>query len=688
MNVPKEHSGSGGVGNNLTGSASPVLEALEERTLLSVAYPTIYDQYLLELVNRARANPAGEAVLHGIDLNEGLTPGTITTDAKQPLAPNVYLMDSAQSHSLWMLTNDVFGHTGVGGTDPSDRMAIAGYSFTGFWGWGENIAWYGEYPQVPNRIQTTAQLHRDLFVDSVDPNRGHRINLMHADFKELGTGVRFGEYSGYNAVMVTEDFAYSGTSTFLTGVAYDDDLVTDDDFYSPGEELSGVTITAVRQSDGATYQVNTWFSGGYTLALPAGTYDVTATDSGLGGTVEYNDVVIASENVKLDFTPDLVVTDPDLTVSDAAYPSGIYYPLQNLYTSVDMLNDGASAGAFYYQVRLSTDQTWGDADDVVLGSQYISTGLGAGASDTSDVFVELPEGLEEGTYYVGVKIDSTAAVSESNESNNIWWSTSADIRIYDVTRYFVEDQYLAMYTDVGIAVSGGYLESGYQHYVNYGIPEGRDPSMFFSEQYYRARYPDIAAAVDSGAFGCGLEHFFLYGTWEGRDTLFNEQRYLTMYPDVAAAVAGGSFVSGFQHYISVGAAGGRDGPALYQESYYRAKYSDVEMAVQLGSFTSGLEHFIWYGRFEGRSPSFDEQEYLDTYTDVRDAVDNAWFACGFDHYILYGRFEGREGFSFFDEDNYLTTYSDVQNAINLGYFDSGIQHYILYGQYEGRHPNP
>jgi hypothetical protein len=45
------------------------------------------EQLMLELINRARANPVAEASRDGIDLNEGLAPGTISAAAKQPLAP-------------------------------------------------------------------------------------------------------------------------------------------------------------------------------------------------------------------------------------------------------------------------------------------------------------------------------------------------------------------------------------------------------------------------------------------------------------------------------------------------------------------------------------------------------------------------------------------------------------------------
>jgi hypothetical protein len=64
---------------------------------------TASEQFMLELINRARLDPVGEAARYGIDLNQGLTTGTISTTPKQVLAPNQYLADSADSHSTWML---------------------------------------------------------------------------------------------------------------------------------------------------------------------------------------------------------------------------------------------------------------------------------------------------------------------------------------------------------------------------------------------------------------------------------------------------------------------------------------------------------------------------------------------------------------------------------------------------------
>lgn len=83
--------------------------------------PDAHEQLLLELVNRARANPPEEAARFGIDLNEGLPAGTISPEAKPPLAMHPRLVEAARAHSAWMLENDTFSHTGEGGSTVSQR---------------------------------------------------------------------------------------------------------------------------------------------------------------------------------------------------------------------------------------------------------------------------------------------------------------------------------------------------------------------------------------------------------------------------------------------------------------------------------------------------------------------------------------------------------------------------------------
>ena len=182
-------------------------EILEDRIVLTVVTMTAYEQLLLELVNRARSDPSGEAARYGIDLNEGLTPGTISATPKQPLAPNQILVDVAGAHSQDMLDQDYFDHTGKDGREPHERATDAGYDWLAF---AENIAWGGVTPpSFPiDQTQHVYERHQGLF-----ESPGHRVNLLGETYQEVGLGVRYGYYTDYegdgrtyNASMVTENF--------------------------------------------------------------------------------------------------------------------------------------------------------------------------------------------------------------------------------------------------------------------------------------------------------------------------------------------------------------------------------------------------------------------------------------------------------------------------------------------------
>lgn len=286
-------------------------ERLESRQLWSAVYPTAVEQYMVELLNRARANPNAEAALHHgfIDtegnrfngqLNEGLASGTISSASKQPLAVNPYLTDAARTHSQWMIDADTYSHTGSGGSNPGQRMSAAGYSNATTW--GENIAINWSSGTL-DPATTVFRQHQNLFTDMTIVGRGHRLNMMNALFKEVGVGVATGPWvvggKSWNALAGTQNFA-ANNNTYLTGVAYRDNVVVDQ-FYSVGEGLGGVTVRATRVTDNAVFTTTTWASGGYSLALPAGTYNIQASGGGLASTIYYNAVTIGNQNVKRDF---------------------------------------------------------------------------------------------------------------------------------------------------------------------------------------------------------------------------------------------------------------------------------------------------------------------------------------------------------------------------------------------------
>ncbi|WP_196223441.1 CAP domain-containing protein [Roseibium sp. RKSG952] len=269
--------------------------------------PSAYETYMLELINRARADPDAEAALYGIDLNEGLAPGTIDSDAKEPLAFSTDLNASAEGHSQSMLDDNYFSHTGSDGSSASERIFDAGWtSATGGWATGENIALSASTsPEVGFNIETIEEQHEGLFL-----SEGHRTNILSDDFSEVGISQQVGGYTsgGFtysNTSMITQNYAEGGR-TFLTGVVIDD--TDSDDFYDIGEGLGAVTITATGAS--GTYTTTTWDSGAYSLEVEDGSYTVTFSGGDLDGTIT-KQVTVDGENVKVDgFADEAASTSP------------------------------------------------------------------------------------------------------------------------------------------------------------------------------------------------------------------------------------------------------------------------------------------------------------------------------------------------------------------------------------------
>jgi Ca2+-binding RTX toxin-like protein len=248
---------------------------------------TAAEQYLLELINRARLDPAGEAARYGIDLNAGLAAGTISTASKQVLAPNALLENAAIGHSQWMLAADVFSHTGSGGSQPWDRAAQAGYGWSGV---GENISWRGSTGTLDLNAAIAAH-HQSLFLSTT----GHRQNMLNGSYQEIGIAQEYGSFTqsgrSYNSSMLTELFGRpAATTAFLTGVIYSD---TDrNSFYSIGEGVGSATIAAQGKS------VASAVAGGYALALTAAS---AVAVTGQLGALSYSFTIgMGSGNVKVD----------------------------------------------------------------------------------------------------------------------------------------------------------------------------------------------------------------------------------------------------------------------------------------------------------------------------------------------------------------------------------------------------
>ncbi|GEM_PF-5862079 len=270
------------------------VETLESREMAGSVYqPTGIEQLFLELLNVARADPTAYGESIGVDL--------AYIEPSQPLAINPLLGQAARLHSEDMSSRNFFTHNNPDGEDPGDRIDRAGYEWKAY---GESLA--GGY-------DSAAEALRELIIDFGVADLGHRNHLLSHDsisatLVEVGVGAVVngsGTYRHYFTIDSARDYYTTDPhDSFLTGVIYDD--ADGDDFYSAGEGYGDVTVRAVTAGGGAEFTTTSFASGGYSLELPAGAYQVTVAGGGFPTNLT-TDVTIASTNVKVDFRPTGVV---------------------------------------------------------------------------------------------------------------------------------------------------------------------------------------------------------------------------------------------------------------------------------------------------------------------------------------------------------------------------------------------
>jgi Cysteine-rich secretory protein family len=294
------------------------------QTQYSIGYPSPEQQYMLELINRARANGGGEAARLGLSgLQEG--PPSINgqsftiANSAQPLSWNPLLANSAQNHAKFLNENDQFftgtsPHT-FGNTTPEGRINAAGYPMnlaaeyngpttaSGFFPGPENVAeneTIGSGPFTGSKlVATILQQHNDLFTDQTVPGRGHRMTTMLTYWREVGIGINAGSDQGsgntWDSLYTVQNFGRQTNSVpFITGVVYQD--TNGNGFYDPGEGIGGIRVDV----PGTNFFAITTPSGGYSIPVSAnGNYTATF-NGGTVNNVQRAVTVSNSLNAKLD----------------------------------------------------------------------------------------------------------------------------------------------------------------------------------------------------------------------------------------------------------------------------------------------------------------------------------------------------------------------------------------------------
>lgn len=126
-----------------------------------------------------------------------------------PLQLASALNTAAEDHSDWMLRSDIFSHSGAGGSSPHARMQQAGFELSGNARSGENIGWQSERGDA-GISDDIADIHQSLM-----NSPGHRANILNPDYRYIGIGVEEGRMDGFDAVMVTQNFAATDAQVVL-----------------------------------------------------------------------------------------------------------------------------------------------------------------------------------------------------------------------------------------------------------------------------------------------------------------------------------------------------------------------------------------------------------------------------------------------------------------------------------------
>lgn len=302
--------------------------------------------------------------------------------------------------------------------------------------------------------------------------------------------------------------------------------------------------------------------------------------------------------------------------------------------------------------------------------------------------------------------------------------------------------YVSRYSDVKSAY-GNNPVGAMQHFINYGMNEGRQGNKDFNVDAYRNRYPDLAAVFGTNNISYFL-HYINFGLKEGRigtidgsnpnagsnaganvpnntasntiyggvdyGDVYDYEYYITRYKDLAA-IYSGDYAGALKHFVQCGMNEGRQAKGTFNVYAYKDHYQDELYRVFRDDLKSYYMHYIEYGKDEGRTKTLygDEEEgsgrdpsasgttkyglidyapvyafdyYISKYPDVRQAYGNDHQKV-LQHFIRHGMDEGRSGNEKFNVYGYQSRYADLRalfgNDLKKYYL-----HYINHGEKEGR----
>lgn len=310
-----------------------------------------------------------------------------------------------------------------------------------------------------------------------------------------------------------------------------------------------------------------------------------------------------------------------------------------------------------------------------------------------------------------------------------WWYDDGTIYGQDYSPVFDATYYANRYADIK-AVYGDDVAGMLQHFITYGMSEGRQGCETFNVQSYRNAYKDLRNAfgnnwksyyihylnhgIREGRVGIGYETTLVGGTtvYNGIDysPVYDANYYVNKYRDLKNAF-GYDEESLLAHFVNCGMREGRQAKETFEVYSYKGRYWDLQNAFG-NNLLSYYIHYIQYGKSEKRDATYQPGKY--TVTFVRDGEVLSSYVVNYGHGVAnpsIGRngitevsfdkrfdcvtsnlkvnvdwkyvYNGLDYSDVFDEQYYLNKYADLKNAFgNDG--KSAFVHFLTFGMKEGR----
>ena len=141
--------------------------------------------------------------------------------------------------------------------------------------------------------------------------------------------------------------------------------------------------------------------------------------------------------------------------------------------------------------------------------------------------------------------------------------------------------------------------------VSKAISSSQAKAVMFNANYYANAYSDLKAAFGYDSTKL-YNHYLTYGIKEGRSAspIFDPVYYLNNNADLKRAY-GSNYTSAYNHWINYGCSEGRASSKYYNGSYYKNRYSDLRNAYfssgsAANSYYNLALHYLTYGINEKR----------------------------------------------------------------------------------------